>query len=124
MRKKVLVCDDRADVVEILKVTLEMLKIQVITTTSVDEAFVSLNTWGEHIGVVITDMDMPHVPGSVLAKWVLNDPRFSHIHVAVLSGLTDARKIAEEIGVKHIFLKSETNTIDNLITMVKTLLCS
>jgi len=55
--------------------------------------------------LVLLDLKMPRLSGSEFRRAQLGDPIVAQVPVAVMSGASDAREFAEQVGAVATFLK-------------------
>ena len=80
---------------------------EVITAEDGQQAWDLLESHGEEIMLVLTDLEMPHLDGFQLTKMIKNDPRFSHLSVIALTSLAAQEDVAKgkAVGIDDYQIK-------------------
>lgn len=114
-QKKILVVDDRHEVLEFVTEMLELFEYQSITADSGEKALEVFNSdANSDIRLVITDINMPGISGIELTRR-LKDLRKS-LPVIVMTGYGDKEMLAKQVGDEFIAKPFE---IDVMIDLVK-----
>jgi DNA-binding response OmpR family regulator len=103
MPKKILVVDDEADLVEILKLSLEMNNYEVITAFDGEEGFEKAKK--EKPDLILLDIMMPKKDGWTFVREMKMDESIKHIPVIVLTGKDQLKDEFELEGVKDFIIK-------------------
>lgn len=114
-RKKVLICDDDEDILELMKIMLEDSGYDVSTSTSgkgIQEQSKKFRP-----DVLILDLWMPEVDGKDVTHLLKANRETKNIPIVVVSALTNCEKMAKEIGADD-FLPKPFN-MEDLIKKVK-----
>ena len=96
--KKVLVIDDDADVVKLIRACLTMEKFEVITASNGQEGLGKVER--ERPDLIIADLVMPAMTGWNIGYTLRKNERFKHIPLIILSGMigSDSETDASEVG--------------------------
>jgi DNA-binding response OmpR family regulator len=89
MKKKILVVDDEADILEFLQLVLEERGYEVVTARSGEEAIARAEI--DHPDLVLLDIMMPHMDGWEVLKLLRLDEDTAGIPVAMVSARTEAK---------------------------------
>lgn len=105
---KILLIDDEEELIDVDKRMLERLGYQVDTATSGAEAIERFEEKPDQYDLVITDMTMPQMTGSELAKVLLRIR--PTIPIILCTGFSEkiSRKKAKEIGIREYVMKPFT----------------
>ena len=101
-KAKILIIDDDSDLVEALKMILEMESYEVISAFDGENGLEKVKA--EHPDLVILDLLLPKEDGVVLCRELKGNPRYTDIPILVLTAL------AEEVNTK-LFPKHEMNSL-------------
>ena len=118
-KKKILIVDDEANFLKILKLNLEAKGYAVVTAFEWEEALNKLKS--ENPDVVILDVMLPKLNGDEVCRRIRSDPIFSKIPVIMLTGKdTDVdRIVARVIGADiYITKPSDLEKLNNAIKKV------
>ncbi|MDD5129067.1 MAG: response regulator [Candidatus Omnitrophica bacterium] len=118
-KKKILIVDDEANFLKILKLNLEAKGYAVVTALEGEEALNKLKS--ENPDVVILDVMLPKLNGDEVCRRIRSDPIFSKIPVIMLTGKdTDVdRIVARVIGADiYITKPSDLEKLNNAIKKV------
>ncbi|MGI4804244.1 MAG: response regulator [Janthinobacterium lividum] len=103
MNKKILVCDDNTDILEMLVLLLETSGYDVISESKSPNIFNIIAE--ENPGLVIVDLWMPMLPGDIIVKQLRTVPATQFLPVIVISACIDGQKMAEAAGATHFISK-------------------
>lgn len=120
MTKKVLVVDDEESFLGLIKESLEMRGIEVVTATSAIEAGLAL---ADHKpDLVLMDVKMPGINGIQACEAIKRNPQTKDIPIIIISALSDDadKKKAFKAGVLEYFVKPID--IENLVNKIKAVL--
>jgi two-component system, chemotaxis family, sensor kinase CheA len=120
---QILVVDDQFTVREIQRSILEAAGYRVVTARDGREAW-DLLTNGEHVGLVVTDLEMPEMDGLELVRAIRGDPQRSSLPVVVVTsrgGEDDERKGLEAgadayIAKERFDQRALLDTVERLVT--------
>ncbi len=101
-KAKILVIDDDPDLVEALKMILEMESYEVISAFDGKNGLEKVEE--EHPDLVILDLLLPKEDGAVLCRELKGNPRYTEIPILVLTA------VAEEVNAK-LFPKDEMSSL-------------
>lgn len=93
MSSKILVVDDEASIISMMKTSIELAGYEVVTASNGREALESVAT--ERPDVVVMDVMMPEMDGFQALEKLKANPDTSHIPVVMLTGLNDDYDIAK-----------------------------
>jgi CheY-like chemotaxis protein len=113
-RATVLVVDDDQDTVDTMRDILSEEGHEVLCAANGREALEL--TKSRHPDLVLLDLNMPEMDGRSFLETVRRDPSLAGIHVVVLSGAEDARRMSAESVTKPLRL----DTLLGLIRRVAT----
>lgn len=102
MRKKILVCDDDAGILEVVKIVLEDKGYEVITFA---DGILEKVAQKIKPALLIIDIWIGKADGSKSVKKLKQLENFRNIPMVLFSALTDGRKIAEECGADDFLAK-------------------
>ena len=103
--ERILAVDDEEVIVRMYRATLERLGYKVTTYSSSEKALEVFQSSPNNFDLIITDQTMPHLPGSELAKELLQiRPDIPIILCTGYSSMISEEK-AEEIGIKRFVMK-------------------
>lgn len=94
--KKILICDDDAGIVEVIKIVLEGNNYQVSSTSN--GKGILKHVIDSKPDLVLLDLWMPGMDGREILKVLHRDPVTKNLPIVIMSALSDAKSIAEEIG--------------------------
>lgn len=103
MNKKILVCDDNTDILEMLVLLLETSGYDVISENKSPNIFNIIAE--ENPGLVIVDLWMPMLPGDKIIKQLRTVPATQSLPVIVISACIDGQQMAEAAGATHFISK-------------------
>lgn len=117
MNKKILLIDDDNVTVNMVSAHLEAQGYDVITAYNGKEGLSKLS---EDLSAIILDVVMPEMDGYEVYKFIKNEPKYSHIPIAICSSRVSMRDTFEALGVdvfigKPIDLDGLTGTINSLM---------
>ncbi len=115
MNKKILVCDDDQDILEMIVLILETYGYDAIAESSSPNLFNTIKK--EHPGLIIVDLWMPLMTGDEVVKTLRKSPETMHLPVIVISACLDGKETAASAGANHFI--SKPFDIINLIDKVE-----
>lgn len=115
MNKKVLVCDDDQDILEMLVLVLETYGYNAIAESNSSNLFKTIER--EHPGLMIIDLWMPIMTGDEVVKILRNCPQTKNLPVIVISASMNGEKTATDAGASDFI--SKPFDIVNLINKVE-----
>ena len=122
MTKKILIVDDEPDVVDFFSefLGMELGEIEIKTAECGEQA---LENFSHDIDLVVTDLRMPGVSGSKLARQLRN--RKSSVKIVLITGYLDRSEIMECVDLE-LFDEIYEKPIDTetVATRIKTLLAA
>jgi PAS domain S-box-containing protein len=103
--KKVMVVDDEKDLVSMLQEILETEGYRVITAGDGLQAIALYEQEKEHLGIIISDLGMPHMDGRELMKEL--QARKADVRFVFITGYLDkdSKKELFELGAREVLLK-------------------
>ena len=104
MRRKIFICDDDKNIVEMLEMVLqEYTQAEIITETDSRNAFDRLLM--EHPDILIVDISTPVVSGDKLIREIRNDPMISQMFIICMSANPIGEQIATQSGADTYLAK-------------------
>ena len=114
MNKKILVCDDDHDILEITRLILEEEGYRVLTETGsfhlVERAI------SERPDLLLLDLWMPLLPGDELARQIRSTPELTGIPIVIFSATGEGKQRAMQAGADCFVTKPFD--IDELLTTI------
>jgi len=97
-KKKILIIEDQAMIVEMLKMRLEANNYEVITAADGQEGLEKAHK--HHPSLIILDVMLPKMNGYQVCQLLKKDPKYSKIPIVISSGRTpeEIKKVGQEIG--------------------------
>jgi len=118
MAKKLLICDDDQDIVEMLELILEGNGFEIITETD------SNKVYGLILDLVpdalLMDLWMPVINGDEILRLLRENISTSKLPVIIMSAAQDGESIAQDAGADEFI--SKPFDVDELIAMVQQML--
>jgi DNA-binding response OmpR family regulator len=116
-KKRVLIVDDEADIVEAIKFNLELEDIECVTAYDGEEAL--LKAKKEHPDLILLDVMLPKMHGYKVARLLKFDREYKHIPIIMLTARAqeDDIKLGEETGADEYVTKPFD--MDRLISLAK-----
>ena len=102
MKKRVLVVDDHPDILEVVKMTLEMAGYEVSTSVT-GACFQQMEA--DLPDLILLDVLLSGEDGCAICQRLKDGEKTRHIPVILLSAHTGLREIAERCGANDIFVK-------------------
>lgn len=96
MIKKLLICDDDIDIVEMLEIVLDDCGFEIITETDSKKVLELINNSRPQL--VLMDLWMPVISGDQILRRMREDENLSLIPVVIMSAAQDGKQIAIEAG--------------------------
>jgi two-component system, OmpR family, alkaline phosphatase synthesis response regulator PhoP len=103
MKKKVMICDDNEDILEVSKVILSMKGYEVQTVTNSDELFPAIEKQAPE--VILMDLGIPEIGGAAATKQLKSNEKTKNIPVLIFSANPDIEKIAAQCGANGFLSK-------------------
>ena len=103
MNKKILVCDDDKDILEMLVLVLETQGYQVIGESNSSKLFNIIKD--EHPGLMIIDLWMPLMAGDEGVKKLRKSPETNHLPIIVISACMHGEETATNAGASCFMSK-------------------
>jgi CheY-like chemotaxis protein len=97
-KKRILIVEDQAMIVNMLKMRLEANDYEVITAGDGQEGLEK--THKENPSLIILDIMLPKMNGYKVCQLLKSDPKYNHIPIIISSGRTpqEIRKVSKEVG--------------------------
>ncbi|TWR31558.1 response regulator [Mucilaginibacter pallidiroseus] len=102
-KKKILICDDDAGIVDMAQLILEMNDFEAIGETNSLKLYDRIKT--EHPDLIIIDLWMPVLSGDQILKRLKSDEHFKSIPVMAISASNDGYQIAMQAGANRFISK-------------------
>ena len=120
MRKKVLLIDDEEAFLALIKDSLEMRGIEVVTALSAIEAGIQLAD--KKPDLILMDIKMPGINGIQACEAIKRNPETKNLPIIIISALSDEadKKKAFTAGVLEYFVKPVD--IESLVKKIKEVL--
>lgn len=121
MAARVLICDDEAHILYAVSFKLSASGIEVLQASNGLEAMSLLESHTPDL--VITDLQMPHVGGFELCRFLRNRPETAHVPIILLTAKAmelSEKHVKAEFGVEAVFRKPFSPR--NLLTSVEQIL--
>ncbi|WP_412468576.1 response regulator [Pedobacter sp. KLB.chiD] len=103
MNKKLLICDDDVDIVEMLEIVFEDCGVEVISETDSKKVLALITHL--HPDLVLMDLWMPVITGDQVLKRMRADSGLSSIPVLIMSAAQDGREVAMQAGADGYIAK-------------------
>jgi DNA-binding response OmpR family regulator len=97
--KRVLVCDDDKDILEMLEIALEVNGFDVISENDSSRIFRTINSTNPD--ALLLDLWMPVLSGDEIVKMLRKDPSKNKIPVVVISASQDGKEVALKAGANQ-----------------------
>jgi DNA-binding response OmpR family regulator len=97
--KRVLVCDDDRDILEMLEIALEVNGFDVISENDSTRIFRTIDTTNPD--ALLLDLWMPVLSGDEIVKKLRQDPSKNKIPVVVISASQDGKEVALKAGANQ-----------------------
>ncbi len=116
-RKKVLIVDDEADIVETIKFTLELDNIECIEAYDGEIALAKAKT--EKPDLIILDVMLPKIHGFKIARLLKFDLEYKHIPIIMLTARAQGSdiRVGKNVGADEYVTKPFN--LDILVALVK-----
>lgn len=117
-KKKILVADDDPGILDSLKIMLEMVGYEVMTTVNGLSVKKMKNDFPD---LLLLDIWMSGQDGGVICKYLKNQPATKHIPIIMISANTDIEKIARDTGADDFLEKpfEMTELLDKVERYIK-----
>lgn len=103
MKKKVLLCDNDPDIIEIVSLILSSKGFQVIICTTCEEAPSKID---EHDpDLIIMDLWIPEMGGEKATEMLKNSPEYKNIPILILSASNEIEEISKRSGADGYIAK-------------------
>ncbi len=103
VKKRVLICDDDADILFICSYIFEKQGIEVFTRTHCNNIIETVKDVQPH--VILMDNWIPDSGGIVASRTIKDDTELSHIPIVYFSANNDIKALAEEAGADAFLAK-------------------
>jgi len=113
-RKKILICDDDAGIMDLMEIILDEQGYHVIA--EMDSLKVKLLIEKECPDLVVLDLWMPVLSGDMILQTIRGMPTFKNLPVVAVSASNDGRKIAMAAGATAFVAKPFD--IDHLLEVI------
>ena len=113
-RKKILICDDDAGIMDLMEIILDEQGYHVIA--EIDSLKVKLLIEKECPDLVVLDLWMPVLSGDMILQTIRGMPTFKNLPVVAVSASNDGRKIAMAAGATAFVAKPFD--IDHLLEVI------
>lgn len=114
MSKKLLICDDDVDIIEMLEIVLDDSGFDIITETDSKKVLELISSTRPQL--VLMDLWMPVISGDQILKHMREDQNLSSIPVVIMSAAQDGKEVAFKAGANGYIPKPFD--IDNLMQKV------
>jgi two-component system, chemotaxis family, chemotaxis protein CheY len=114
-RRPVLVVDDDAAIREVVQIVVEAEGYPVLTAAEGAEALRYLRS-GFRPGMILLDLRMPGMDGRAFREMQSAEPELAEIPVVILSGDSDASRVAGNLGAECILKPVD---LDRLLSVVE-----
>src|SRR4051812_22395423 len=101
--KRVLVCDDDKDILEMLEIALQINGFEVISEHDSTHVFRAIDS--SHPDALLLDLWMPLLSGDEIVKKLRKDPNKYKIPVVVISASQDGKEVALKAGANQYLEK-------------------
>ena len=101
--KKVLVCDDDEDILDVITIILEGKGYNVFALNKADKVYKAVDDFKPD--VILLDLGMPGVTGETITKELKKKNTTKIIPIIIISANQDTVKIAEELGADDFLCK-------------------
>lgn len=118
MKKKILVCDDALEILEVINIILSENGYQVETIDECTNLIAKIKEFEPDL--ILLDLWIKRCDGREVAKQIHSDPEISDIPIIFVSALNELDKIADEANVQG-FIKKPFE-IDDLLAKVEAVL--
>jgi CheY-like chemotaxis protein len=118
VNKKVLICDDNEDILEMTSMMLEAS--EYIAITESDSTRLINRAIQEKPDVLLLDLWMPFLPGDELALAIRNTPEIAHLPIIIFSAAVNGKEKA--VRAKANYFISKPFDMDVLLDTVHTAL--
>ena len=115
MNKKILVCDDDQDILDMLVLVLETYGYHAVAESNSPDLFKAIAR--EHPGLIIIDLWMPVMTGDEVVKRLRLSPETYNLPVIVISASLDGKETADRAGADCFM--SKPFDIFNLIDKIE-----
>ncbi len=115
MKVKILVCDDDAGILEVIKIILEENDYEVLTTSTGKGIQKLINSYKP--GLLFLDLWMPGIEGEEITKILKREKATKDLPVIIVSALNDTKDIAKKAGADGFL--SKPFTIADLLEVVE-----
>lgn len=120
MSRKVVICDDDQDIIEMLEIVLDDSNLELITEIDSRKVVSLINDTRPDL--VLLDLWMPVVTGDQVVQQIRDSSSISHIPILIMSAAQDGHHIARESGANGFI--SKPFDIDKLIEKVEEIISS
>ena len=120
MPKKIFICDDDPDIVEMLEIVLDLPELKLLSETDSRKAYQRIAK--EEPDLVLMDLWMPVISGDTVLKEIRASSELKALPVIIMSASKDGHRIAMEAGANDYIAKPFD--IDILISKITDMLSS
>lgn len=114
MRKKVLICDDDEDIVEMIEIVLADIDMDLISVTNSMKLLSMIDK--EQPDLLLLDLWMPVMNGDQILRELRKNPKHHLLPVVVMSASRDGKDIADLAGATEYIAKPfELDNFTNVI---------
>lgn len=118
MLKKLFICDDDHDIVEMLEIVLELPDVKLLSETDSRKAYQRISV--EEPDLVLMDLWMPVMSGDKVLREIRASSELKSLPVIIMSASRDGHQIAMDAGADEYIAKPFD--IDALITKITQML--
>ncbi|QPH40885.1 response regulator transcription factor [Pedobacter endophyticus] len=118
MTKKLLICDDDINIIEMLEIVLDDTPIEIITETDSKKVFDLIKERTPNL--VLLDLWMPVVSGDQVLRQIRESEQIGDLPVLIMSAAQDGKEVAMRSGADGYIAKPFD--IDELIAKVEELI--
>ncbi len=101
--KKILVCDDDQEIVDLIKIILENNGYRVSVLTSGEIALEKIKAYLPDL--ILLDIWMPGLDSEKITKTLKENAKTKHIPIIIISALSNLKKLAKDIGADSFISK-------------------
>ncbi|WP_207429216.1 response regulator [Pedobacter sp. SYSU D00535] len=118
--KRILVCDDEQDILDIIEVILSGAGWEVVTSPNVNDILKQVDA--ARPSVVIMDNWIPDSGGIIATQTIKNHPDYSHIPVVYLTANSNIRELAASAGAEFYIAKPfDVDSLERIVEDALTL---
>jgi CheY-like chemotaxis protein len=114
MRRRILICEDDEDVLEVTKEILEKEGCDVFTLMNSINVSKEVANFNPHL--ILLDISMPKIDGKEVVRILKSDMVTKNIPIIIISALSNTNEIAKEVGANGFLDKPfEINDLINIV---------